>query len=61
MIRPGRTARGAARRLGTVGKAYEAVSDVISETGEKDKETAERRNFRKTIANLQVYNRIVKP
>lgn len=51
----------AAGRLGTVGLAYEAVSDVIQDTGVKDMETRERMNFRGTIEQLQIYNKVKRP
>ena len=49
-----------AGRLGTVGKAYEAVNDVIVQTGEADDDTPERMNFRGTLHNVAIYNRAVK-
>lgn len=51
----------AAGRLGTVGLAYEAVSDVIQDTGVKDVESRERMNFRGTIEQLQIYNKVKRP
>ena len=51
----------AAGRLGTVGLAYEAISDVIQDTGVKDVETRERMNFRGTIEQLQIYNKVKRP
>lgn len=49
----------AAGRLGTVGSAYEAVNAVIQDTGVKDIETTERMNFRGTLSNVQIFNKVV--
>lgn len=51
----------AAGRLGTVGLAYEAVSDVIQDMGVKDVETRERMNFRGIVEQLQIYNKVKRP
>lgn len=47
----------AAGRLGTVGKDYEAVGEVVMEVSRKDKETDEMKNFRGTLSKVAVYNK----
>lgn len=46
----------AAGRLGTVGKDYEAVGDVVMEMSQSDKETEKMKNFRGTLSKVQIYN-----
>jgi hypothetical protein len=47
----------AAGRVGTVGKAFEAVGDVVMQVGATDKETKVMKNFRGVIQHLRIYNR----
>lgn len=47
----------AAGRLGTVGKDYEAVGEVVMEVGNKDRETDSMRNFRGTLSKVAIYNK----
>jgi hypothetical protein len=47
----------AAGRLGTVGKDFEAVGDVVMQVDKADKESAAMKNFRGRIAKLRIYNR----
>jgi len=47
----------AAGRVGTVGKDFEAVGDVVMQVASNDKETSAMKNFRGSIQNLKVYNR----
>lgn len=47
----------AAGRLGTVGKDYEAVGEVVMEVSRKDKETDEMKNFRGILSKVAVYNK----
>lgn len=49
----------AAGRLGTVGKDYEAVGDVVMKVASVDKETKQYMNFRGTIEKLEIHNRKV--
>ncbi len=51
----------AAGRLGTVGEAYEAVSEVIRETGLQQPESAKMKNFRGTLSKVAVYNKALIP
>lgn len=47
----------AAGRLGTVGRDYEAVGEVVMEVAKKDKETEEMKNFRGTLSKVAIYNK----
>lgn len=47
----------AAGRLGTVGKDFEAVGDVVMQVSNNDKESLQLKNFRGTLQNVKVYNR----
>ena len=47
----------AAGRVGTVGKDYEAVGEVVMEVSKKDKETEEMKNFRGTLSKVAIYNK----
>jgi hypothetical protein len=49
----------AAGRVGTVGKDFEAVGDVVMQVANADKESAVMKNFRGSLQNLRIYNRIV--
>lgn len=48
----------AAGKLGTVGKDFEAVGEVVMQLSHDDKENNLSKNFRGTIAHLRIYNRI---
>lgn len=48
----------AAGRLGTVGRDYEAVGEVVMEVAKVDKESAKMKNFRGTLSNVQIFNLI---
>ena len=47
----------AAGRVGTVGKDFEAVGDVVMQVASTDKETQLLKNFRGSIQNIKIYNR----
>lgn len=47
----------AAGRLGTVGKDYEAVGEVVMEVAKKDKETELMKNFRGYLSKVAIYNK----
>lgn len=47
----------AAGRVGTVGKDFEAVGDVVMQVGNTDQESQQLKNFRGTIQHLKIYNR----
>jgi hypothetical protein len=49
----------AAGRVGTVGKDFEAVGDVVMQVANSDRESAAMKNFRGSLQNLRIYNRIV--
>jgi hypothetical protein len=49
----------AAGRLGTVGKEFEAIGDVVMQVNSADKETTKMSNFRGDIYQLRIYNRAV--
>ena len=49
----------AAGRVGTVGKDFEAVGEVVMQVANADKESSVMKNFRGSLQNLRVYNRIV--
>ena len=49
----------AAGRLGTVGKEFEAIGDVVMQVNSADKETTKMSNFRGDIHQLRIYNRAV--
>ncbi len=49
----------AAGRVGTVGKDFEAVGEVVMQVANADKESAAMKNFRGSLQNLRIYNRIV--
>lgn len=51
----------AAGRLGTVGKDYEAVGDVVMEVGQSDRESNSMKNFRGTLYKVAIYNKICLP
>ncbi len=46
----------AAGRVGTVGKDFEAVGDVVVQVGKADSESQQMKNFRGTIQHLKIYN-----
>jgi len=48
----------AAGRVGTVGKEFEAVGDVVMQVANADKETSGMKNFRGSLQNLRIYNKI---
>lgn len=47
----------AAGRVGTVGKDFEAVGDVVMQVGNTDKENTKLKNFSGTIQHLRIYNK----
>ncbi len=47
----------AAGRVGTVGKDFEAVGDVVMQVGNSDKENGILKNFNGSIQHLRIYNR----
>jgi hypothetical protein len=47
----------AAGRVGTVGRDFEAVGDVVMQVGNTDKESQQLKNFRGSIQYLKIYNR----
>jgi hypothetical protein len=47
----------AAGRVGTVGRDFEAVGDVVMQVGNTDKESQQLKNFRGSIQHLKIYNR----
>jgi hypothetical protein len=49
----------AAGRVGTVGKEFEAVGEVVMQVANADKESAAMKNFRGSLQNLRIYNKIV--
>jgi hypothetical protein len=49
----------AAGRLGTVGKEFEAVGEVVMQVNTADKETTKMSNFRGDIHQLRIYNQAV--
>lgn len=49
----------AAGRVGTVGKDFEAVGEVVMQVGNSDRESSQMKNFRGTIQHLRVYNKKV--
>lgn len=49
-----------AGRLGTVGRDFEAVGDVVMQLGDTDKENKTYKNFRGSIQHLRIYNRKIK-
>lgn len=49
----------AAGRVGTVGKEFEAVGEVVMQVGNAEKESQAMKNFRGSLQNLRIYNTIV--
>lgn len=49
----------AAGRMGTVGRAYEAVGDVVMKVDKDDSEDETMRNFRGQLSNVAIYNHSV--
>lgn len=49
----------AAGRVGTVGKEFEAVGDVVMQVGKEDKESLAMKNFRGSLQHIRIYNKIV--
>ncbi len=49
----------AAGRVGTVGKEFEAVGEVVMQVGKEDKESLAMKNFRGSLQHLRIYNSIV--
>jgi hypothetical protein len=49
----------AAGRVGTVGKDFEAVGDVVMQVANADRESSAMKNFRGSLQNLRIYNKIV--
>ena len=47
----------AAGRLGTVGKDFEAVGDVVMQVGNTDKDNSKLKNFKGSIQHLKIYNK----
>jgi hypothetical protein len=50
----------AAGRVGTVGKEFEAVGDVVMQVGKEERESLDMKIFRGSLQNLRIYNNIVK-
>jgi len=48
-----------AGRVGTVGRDFEAVGDVVMQVGKTDQENKSFKNFRGTMQHLRIYNRII--
>ena len=51
----------AAGRVGTVGKAFEAVGEVVMQVGKAEDDRAGMKNFRGSIRHLRIYNRGIHP
>ena len=49
----------AAGRVGTVGKEFEAVGDVVMQVGKEDRESLAMKNFRGSLQHIRIYNKIV--
>lgn len=49
----------AAGRVGTVGKEFEAVGEVVMQVGKEDRESQAMKNFRGSLQNLRIYNTTV--
>jgi hypothetical protein len=49
----------AAGRVGTVGKEFEAVGEVVMQVSKEEKESQAMKNFRGSLQNLRIYNTIV--
>ena len=49
----------AAGRVGTVGKEFEAVGEVVMQVGKEDKESSAMKNFRGRLQHIRIYNKIV--
>lgn len=47
----------AAGRVGTVGRDFQAVGEVVMQISSNDKDTSTIKNFRGTIQHLKVYNK----
>ncbi len=43
--------------LGTVGKNFEAVGEVVMQVASKDTETSAMKNFRGSLSKIRIYNR----
>lgn len=50
-----------AGRLGTVGKDFQSVGDVVMQIDNSDSESNTMKNFRGTIKNLKIYNKSIQP
>jgi hypothetical protein len=48
----------AAGRLGTVGKNFEAVGEVVMQVASKDTETSAMKNFRGSLSKIRIYNKL---
>jgi hypothetical protein len=46
--------------VGTVGKEFEAVGDVVMQVGKEERESLDMKIFRGSLQNLRIYNNIVK-
>lgn len=51
----------AAGRLGTVGREFEAVGEVVMQVNAADRESAAMQNFRGTLQHLNIYNSLIFP
>ena len=51
----------AAGRVGTVGKEFEAVGEVVMKVGNADGDNISMKNFRGSIRRLRIYNRAIHP
>ena len=49
----------AAGRVGTVGKEFEAVGEVVMQVGKEEKESSAMKNFRGRLQHIRIYNKIV--
>jgi hypothetical protein len=51
----------AAGRVGTVGKAFEAVGEVVMQMEKAEDDRAGMKNFQGSIRHLRIYNRAIHP
>jgi len=51
----------AAGRVGTVGKEFEAVGEVVMKVANADGDNISMKNFRGSIRHLRIYNRAIDP
>jgi len=51
----------AAGRVGTVGREFEAVGEVVMKVANAEGDNISMKNFRGSIRHLQIYNRAIHP